>query len=185
MDAWEIGNEVNGGWLGPDMGDRVDQAATWLDAHHPEKTVVVTLYWQIGTDQPQWSTFDWIRDELKASTIRDTDVFLLSTWVEDAPLGLAFDRVFRALHDALSGSLVGIGELGYWGSGTSRAWWYGDRGDTVQGRRIVLDQLYRASLGYSWSVGGGFWWYFAEDMPDDPELAGELSAIRDDIDVGS
>jgi hypothetical protein len=184
VDAWEIGNEVNGGWLGPDMGDRVDQVATWLHASHPEKTVVLTLYWQIGTDVPQWSTFDWIRDELKASTIRDTDVFLLSTWVEDAPLGLAFDRVLGALHDALSGSLVGIGELGYWGSGTSRAWWYGDQRNTTEGRRIVLDQLYRSSLGYSWSVGGVFWWYFAEDMPADPELAGELSTIRDDIAVG-
>jgi hypothetical protein len=183
VDAWEVGNEINGGWLGPDMGDRVDQAATWLHASHPEKTVVVTLYWQIGTDEQQWSTFDWIRDELKASTIRDTDVFLLSTWVEDAPLGLAFDRVFRALHAALSGSLVGIGELGYWGPETARAWWYGDRSGTAEGRRIVLDQLYRAALGYRWSVGGVFWWYFAEDMPADPELAAELSTIRDDITV--
>ena len=59
VDAWEIGNEVNGGWLGPGMGDRIDRAATWLHASHPEKTVVVTLYWQMGTDAPEWSTFDW------------------------------------------------------------------------------------------------------------------------------
>ena len=25
VDAWEIGNEVNGGWLGPGMGDRIDR----------------------------------------------------------------------------------------------------------------------------------------------------------------
>ncbi|MGZ5297131.1 MAG: hypothetical protein ACXWYT_09445, partial [Actinomycetota bacterium] len=181
VDAWEIGNEVNGGWLGPAMGDRIDRAAAWLGSSHPEKIVVLTFYWQIGTDAPQWSTFNWIRDELKASTIRNTDVFLLSTWVEDAPLGLAYDRILRALHDALHGSTLGIGELGYWGPGTSRAWWYGARRDPVVGRRIVLDQMYRASLGYSWSVGGVFWWYFAEDMPADPELAGELSKIRDDI----
>jgi len=181
VDAWEIGNEVNGGWLGPGMGDRIDQAATWLHASHPEKTVVVTLYWQMGTDAPRWSTFDWIRDELKPSTIQDTDVFLLSTWVEDAPLGLAYDRILRAFHYALPGSLVGIGELGYWGPATSRAWWYGDAHSPSRARRIVLDQIYRASLGYSWSVGGVFWWYFAEDMPADPALAGELSAIRDDI----
>ncbi|MGZ5301808.1 MAG: hypothetical protein ACXWEJ_08295 [Actinomycetota bacterium] len=181
VDAWEIGNEVNGGWLGPAMGDRIDRAAAWLGSSHPEKIVVLTFYWQIGTDAPQWSTFNWIRDELKASTIRNTDVFLLSTWVEDAPLGLAYDRILRALHDALHGSTLGIGELGYWGPGTSRAWWYGARRDPVVGRRVVLDQMYRASLGYSWSVGGVFWWYFAEDMPADPELAGELSKIRDDI----
>jgi hypothetical protein len=181
MDAWEIGNEVNGGWLGPGMADRVDSAAVWMRANHPDKTVVVTLYWQIGTDAPQWSTFNWIRDELKASTIRDTDVFLLSTWIEDAPMGLAYDRILRALHDALAGASVGIGELGYWGRGTARAWWYGDPQSITDGRRIVLDQLYRASLGYSWSVGGVFWWYFAEDVPADPILAGELSEIRDDI----
>ncbi len=181
IDAWEVGNEVNGGWLGPAMGDRIDEAAAWLRATHPEKTVVVTLYWQIGTDEPQWSTFNWIRDELEASTIRDTDVFLLSTWVEDAPMGLAYDRILRAFHDALLGSTVGIGELGYWGPATARAWWYGAPNDPTAGRRIVLDQLYRASLGYSWSVGGVFWWYFAEDMPADPELADDLSAIRDDI----
>jgi hypothetical protein len=181
VDAWEIGNEVNGGWLGPDMGDRLDRAAAWLRSSHPEKTVVVTLYWQIGTDEPQWSTFNWIRDELRASTIRDTDVFLLSTWIEDAPLGLAYDRVIRLLHDVLPNSRVGIGELGYWGQRTSRAWWYGARRSPTAGRRIVLDQLYRASLGYSWSVGGVFWWYFAEDMPADPELARQLSKVRDDI----
>lgn len=181
VDAWEIGNEVNGGWLGPAMGDRIARAAAWLRSSHPDKIVVVTLYWQIGTDAPKWSTFNWIRDELKASTIRDTDVFLLSTWLEDAPMGLAYDRILRALHDALPGSSVGIGELGYWAQGTSRAWWYGARLDPTAGRRIVLDQLYRASMGYSWSVGGVFWWYFAEDMPAHPDLAGELSRIRDDI----
>jgi hypothetical protein len=163
------------------MGDRIDQAATWLHASHPQKTVVVTLYWQMGTDTPQWSTFDWIRDELKPSTIQDTDVFLLSTWVEDAPLGLAYDRILRAFHYALPGSLVGIGELGYWGPATSKAWWYGDAHNFARARQIVLDQIYRASLGYSWSVGGVFWWYFAEDMPADPILAGELSTIRDDV----
>ena len=181
VDAWEIGNEVNGGWLGPGMGDRIDQAAAWLHDSHPQKTVVVTFYWQMGTDAPQWSTFDWIRDELKPSTIQDTDVFLLSTWVEDAPLGLAYDRILRAFHYALPGSLVGIGELGYWGPATSKAWWYGDPHNPTRARRIVLDQIYRASLGYSWSVGGVFWWYFVEDMPADPILAGELSRIRDDI----
>jgi hypothetical protein len=45
----------------------------------------------------------------------------------------------------------------------------------------VIDQIYRASLGYSWSVGGVFWWYFAEDMPADPFLADALSTIRDDL----
>ena len=185
VDAWEIGNEVNGSWLGPNMADRLDLAATWLHVHHPAKTVVLTLYWQIGTDAPRWSTFNWIRDELKPSTISDTDVFLLSTWIEDAPMGLAFDRVLRALQDALPAHEVGIGELGYWGQGTSKAWWYGDRRDTTAARRSVLDQLYRASLGYRWSVGGVFWWYFGEEMPADAALAAELAAIRDDIVSGT
>jgi hypothetical protein len=107
-------------------------------------------------------------------------VFLLSTWIEDAPIGLAYDQVLSRLHDLFPDKQVGIGELGYWAPGTSRIWWYGDH-DPTQGRRAVMDQFYRAPLGYGWSPGGVFWWMFAEDMPADAVLACELSALRDEI----
>jgi hypothetical protein len=180
VDSWEVGNEVNGGWLGPDMGERLDQAVSWLASAHPDAEVVITFYFQIGTDEPQWSLFNWIRDELRPSTIEGTDVLLLSTWIEDAPIGLAFDQVLSRLHELFPDQRVGIGELGYWAPGTSRVWWYGDR-DPDRGRRIVLDQFYRAPLGYEWSQGGDFWWMFAEDMPADEVLACELSVVRDEV----
>jgi hypothetical protein len=181
VDAWEIGNEVNGSWLGPHMGARLDRAAAYVKSAAPEAEVVLTLYWQIGTDAPRWSTFNWIRDNLRPTTVENTDVVLLSSWIEDAPLGLAFDQVMGRLHALFPAQRLGIGEMGYWGSGTSQAWWYGDPADIEHGRRIVADQYYRASLGYPWSVGGMFWWYFAEDFPSDPGLACVVSKVRRDI----
>jgi hypothetical protein len=180
VDAWEVGNEVNGSWLGPDMGTRLDQAVSWLASTHPDVTTVITFYFQIGTDAPRWSTFNWIRDDLTPATVEGTDVFLLSTWIEDAPIGLAYDQVLTRLHELLPNARVGIGELGYWAPGTSQIWWYGDR-DVTRGRRAVLDQFYRAPLGYAWSLGGVFWWMFAEDMPADEVLACRLSRVRDEI----
>jgi hypothetical protein len=170
IDAWEVGNEVNGSWLGPGIARKVAEAASWVDANSDAK-VVLTLYWQIGTDAPRSSTFNWVRAHLPASTRRHIDVVLLSTYVEDAPLGMAFDQVMRTLHAEFPRQRLGIGELDYWSPDTSRAWWAFDRDDpTRAGRHAVAAQYYAASIGYRYALGGGFWWYFAEEAPRDPAL---------------
>lgn len=180
VDAWEVGNEINGSWLGADMGTRVDQAAAWVKANTTAK-VVVTFYWQIGTDTPETSMFNWERANLLDSTVANTDIFFFSWYPEDAPMGLAFDQVMRALHNQFPTKQIGIGELDYWASDTSQAWWYGDDTSFTAGRKDVASEYYRASLGYPYSVGGEFWWYFAEEMPAHPALAGKVSGARDAI----
>jgi hypothetical protein len=185
IDAWEVGNEVNGRWLGPGIDRKVADVASWVQAHS-SATVVLTLYWQIGTDAAKWSTFNWVRANLPASTRRDLDVVLLSSYVEDAPLGMAFDEVMRTLHAEFPDQLLGIGELDYWAPDTSRAWWAFDRGDpTGAGRHEVAAQYYAASLGYPYAIGGCFWWYFAEEAPPDAQLRASIRAVvRDVVKVG-
>jgi hypothetical protein len=180
VDAWEVGNEVNGSWLGPDMGGRLDQAAAWVKANSTAK-VVITFYWQIGTDAPQWSLFNWEKANLTDATINNTDVFLVSAWIEDAPMGFAFDQVMRTLHNEFPAKQIGLGEFGYWGKGTSQRWWYGDNTSVAAGRQAVAGQYYRAAFGYSYSVGGVFWWYYAEDMPAGTVLGCKVSAARDAV----
>ena len=180
VDAWEVGNEVNGSWLGSDMGGRLDQAAAWVKANSTAK-VVITFYWQIGTDAPQWSLFNWEKANLTDATVSNTDIFLVSAWIEDAPMGYAFDQVMRTLHNEFPAKQIGLGEFGYWGQGTSQRWWYGDNTGVTAGREAVADQYYRAALGYSYSLGGVFWWYYAEDMPADSLLGCKVSAARDAI----
>jgi len=82
------------------------------------------------------------------------DVVALSTYVEDDPLGLGFDQVYRTLHDEFPNQQIAIGELDYWSAGTTQVWWAMSPNDpTGTARRAVARQYYRAALGYDRSVG--------------------------------
>ncbi len=192
IEAWEIGNEVNGCWTdsrttgGGDCTDRllpprdrmrhkVADAAAYVRKKRPEAAVVLTLYWQLGTDAARWSAFTWPRANLPRAVREDIDVVLLSSWIEDAPLGLAFDQVLTRLAADFPDQRVGLGELGYWNEDTSRFYWAFDEDDPAAARRRVARRYYAAALGYPSSVGGTFWWYFAQEMPGD---AGLRAAVR-------
>jgi hypothetical protein len=177
VDAWEVGNEVNGKWLitapsqvpsgkafGP-VSEKINASARLVRQMRPGAMSVLTLYWQLGTDEPQWSTFNWARANLLASTRDSINVVLLSTWVDDAPMGLAFDRVMRELRAEFPGKQIGLGELGYWNKDTSKAWWAYDT-NVDKARKRIAEQYYPASLGYEKSIGGVFWWYFKQEMAD-------------------
>ncbi|QCX77440.1 hypothetical protein C9F11_18940 [Streptomyces sp. YIM 121038] len=197
IEAWEVGNEVNGCWtdsrttadgdctdklLPPRdrMRHKIADAAAYVRKKRPGADVVLTLYWQLGTDAARWSAFTWPRANLPRAVREDIDVVLLSSWIEDAPLGLAFDQVMTRLAADFPGRRVGLGELGYWNADTSRFYWAFDEDDPAAARRRVARRYYAAALGYPSSVGGTFWWYFAQEMPGDAGLRAAVGgAVRD------
>jgi hypothetical protein len=82
------------------------------------------------------------------------------------------------MHAEFPDQKLGIGEMDYWLPDTSRAWWAFDRGDPEgAGRHAVASQYYAASLGYPFSIGGVFWWYFAEEAPSDPQLRATIHGV--------
>jgi hypothetical protein len=201
VDAWEVGNEVNGCWVdsltnakgecenrlvppNDRIRNKIADAAAYVREKRPQAKVVLTLYWEIGGDAAKWSTFNWARANLPAAVRKDIDVVLLSQYVEDAPMGLAFDQVMNALHEEFPEQKIGLGELDYWSTDTSKVWWAFDRSSPRAGRcgggkanrsalaarRRVASSYYAAAAGYPFSVLGGFWWYFPEEMPCDPKL---------------
>ncbi|MEV0203339.1 hypothetical protein [Nonomuraea sp. NPDC050691] len=195
VEAWEVANEVNGCWVDSRTdaeGDCVDQlvdhddriknkiadAAAYVRSKGSAK-VVVTLYWQLGTDEARWSTFTWARANLPAATRKNIDVVTLSTYVEDAPMGLAFDQVMRALQAEFPDQKVAVGELDYWSADTTKAYWAFDKSDPLAGRRAVAAHYYAASLGYPRSLGGAFWWYFIQELPDDSGLQEAIRSVVD------
>jgi hypothetical protein len=196
VDAWEVGNEVNGCWVDSKtdadgnctgklvpandrIANKIADSAAYVRRKRPNAQVVVTLYWQIGTDYAKWSVFNWSRANLTDRVRKDIDVVLLSQYVEDAPMGLAFDPVMRTLRAEFPDQRIGLGELDYWSSDTSRVWWAFARDDTLAGRRALAAHYYASALGYPRSVGGGFWWYFVEEMPGDPKLQQEIQRVVD------
>ncbi|SMD20545.1 hypothetical protein SAMN05661093_06474 [Kibdelosporangium aridum] len=144
IDAWEVGNEVNGCWVdNKNCGEPVrprdrihvkaGAAARAVKQDSPTTPAVLTLFWEFGAEGPAYSPFNWIapgsgnlqwtdRDGVKRDLMADVDVVLLSVFTDNAPLGISTDRVMSTLDrrvSELSKKLnkqvrVGIGELGYW-----------------------------------------------------------------------
>ena len=178
VDAWEVANEANGRWLGSGMGDKIADTAAYVRQKRPGVPTVLNLYWQIPTDSPNWSLFNWVRTNLPQTTRANLDIILFSTYMEDAPLGLAFDQVMETLHSEFPLQRIGLGELDYWSADTSRNWWYiNSSNPSTTARQGVASQYYAASLGYPFSIGGVFWWYFASEMVSDIQLQAAVRKV--------
>ena len=96
-------------------------------------------------------------------------------------MGCAFDQVMQAPLQRVLREADPARRVRILGQGTSQRWWYRDNTSVTAGREAVADQYYRAALGYGYSVGGVFWWYYADDIPADPVLGRKVSAAGDTV----
>ena len=157
-DAWEIGNEVNGNWLGPSVVEKVTYAANAVRTCCPAARTMVTVLWNLGEDTSQDSMFNWLaRAAISSSNVDDIGI---SLYPEDHPMGTAYNRVVTTLHRAFPAQRVLISELGYGNADLGRTWWWGSRDDFAAGRTSVARLYDAASRAHPFSGGGTFWWYF-------------------------
>ncbi|MFM2082821.1 MAG: hypothetical protein RL380_1512 [Verrucomicrobiota bacterium] len=162
VDAWEVGNEVNGGWSSSDIGLRVADVAAYCKSVN--KKTYLTLFWQLNTSDAAFSMFNWIAANLPAATRANLDYVGISQYQEQAPMGAAFDAVMRRLQVEFPNQKIGLGELGYWIP--QQQYWWAYSATPATAKEVVLDQYYKASLGYAGAHGGGFWWNFASTGGD-------------------
>jgi hypothetical protein len=186
VDAWEVGNEVNGGWLSREIPGKIADAVREVRERAPGKLTVLTLFWQLNTETAKTSMFTWIDANLPASVRKDIDVVFVSLYQEQAPMGVFFDRMMLALRREFPAQKIGLGELGYWIPG-QQFWWAHSKDDpNGAGKRGTASQYYHAALDYAGSVGGGFWWTYVQDFPADPAMQSILRNLRDTLqDPGS
>jgi hypothetical protein len=181
VDAWEVGNEVNGGWLSPDIPGKIADAVREVRERAPGKLAVLTLFWQLNTETAKTSMFSWIDANLPASVRRDIDVVLVSLYQEQAPMGVFFDRMMLALRREFPAQKIGVGELGYWIPGQQFWWAYSKDDPNGAAKRATASQYYHAALDYADSVGGGFWWTYIQDFPADTTMQSILRNLRDSL----
>lgn len=163
VEAWEVGNEINGSWLGPDAAEKSRWAADYVK-RNTDAVTVLTLYWLLGEDEPEWSTFNWVHTNVDTAWRDDLDMIALSTWVEEHPLGISFDRVFAALARQFPNQQLVVGELGYGSADLEHVWWWGDPADKLgAGRLAVAHDYMTLAADRPWLLGGGYWWYYAEE----------------------
>ncbi len=151
VDVWEIGNEVNGDWLGPTGG----VVAKISDAYDQVKTLgkkaALTLYYNAGcVADPAFEMFTWAGKHLPDRMKQGLDYVFVSYYEDDCnDLQPDWPAVIRRLGEMFPHSKLGIGECG-----TKKA----DR------KEAYLRRYYGMAIDHPRFVGGYFWWYFCDDM---------------------
>ncbi|MEO5607076.1 MAG: hypothetical protein ABIR13_05795 [Polaromonas sp.] len=151
VDLWEIGNEINGEWL----GNNADVVAKMTGAYDlvkaAGKPTALTLYYnQDCWSKPSNEMFKWSEANVPARMKQGLDYVLISYYEEDCN-GLKPDwpAVFQKLGAMFPNSKIGFGEVGT-SSRTQKA--------------DYLTRYYTMKINTPNYVGGHFWWYFRQDM---------------------
>jgi predicted DNA-binding protein YlxM (UPF0122 family) len=151
VDIWEIGNEVNGDWV----GKRRTMARKVIAAYRQVKAkgyrTALTLYYNEGCwGSPGNEMFKWANKYLPRSMKNGLDYVLVSYYEEDCQdLRPDWNTVFTRLAKMFPNSKIGFGEVG-----TARPLEKAD----------YMTRYYRLNIPHPNYVGGYFWWYFKEDM---------------------
>jgi hypothetical protein len=151
VDIWEIGNEVNGEWLGPSDKVQAKIVAAYRLVRERGKRSALTLYFNQGCVQkPEHELFTWAANNIPADMREGLDYVWLSYYEQrchrDEP---DWKSVFTRLHEQFPHARIGFG-----GVGTTDA----------QDKAELLRHFYNLSVPVPGFVGGYFWWYFRDDM---------------------
>ncbi|MBZ0203800.1 MAG: hypothetical protein K8I03_12350 [Ignavibacteria bacterium] len=150
VDIWEIGNEVNGEWL----GNRDSVLAKIMYAYKRVKKMgyrsAVTLYYNKNCwENPQNEMFRWLSESLRDQRKFEPDYVFVSYYEDDCNnLQPNWQQVFDSLHTLFPNSKLGIGECG-----------------TMHASRKAeyINRYYKMNITTPNYVGGYFWWYYRQD----------------------
>jgi hypothetical protein len=150
VDIWEVGNEVNGEWLGTTSSvvPKIDTAYKILKAHG--KITELTLYYNKNCySNSQNEMFRWVNQNLSAAMKNGLDYVLVSYYEDDCNnLQPNWQVVFDSLHVIFPNSKLGIGECGTL---------------TANNKASFINRYYRMQITTPKFIGGYFWWYFKQD----------------------
>lgn len=151
VDVWEIGNEVNGDWLGPTPEVVAKISAAYDEARARRVRTALTLHYEEGCGASiDHGMFRWADTNLPSAMRAGLDQVLVSYYEDDcAGRQPDWPAVFRRLAPMFPRAVLGFGECGTAHPAAKEA-------------QLLRD--YRIRIDEPRFVGGFFWWYFSEDM---------------------
>ncbi|HEX8794554.1 MAG TPA: hypothetical protein VF765_26595, partial [Polyangiaceae bacterium] len=165
VDVWEIGNEVNGEWLGATSDVVRKISGAYDEAKGRGVRTALTLHYDEGcVDAPDHEMFAWAGAYVPPAMRDGLDQVLVSYYEDDCG-GRRPDwpAVFQRLARMFPRAALGFGECG-----TARS--------AAKEQQLRLD--YGTRIDEPRFAGGFFWWYFSEDMiPKTRPLWGVLRGI--------
>ena len=152
VDIWEIGNEINGEWLGnaSDVAQKMTSAYDFIKSKG--KTTALTLYYNEDCWMyPSEEMFTWANKHVPASMKTGLDYVLISYYEDDCNgLRPDWEVVFAKLAQMFPNSKIGFGEIGTTKSEAAKT--------------DMIERYYRMRISQDRFIGGYFWWYFVQDM---------------------
>lgn len=167
VDIWEVGNEINGEWLGdtPSVVQKVTGAYDRVEA--AGKPTALTLYYNEGCwENRSNEMFAWTEANIP-QRMKDNLDYVFVSYYEDDCNGRQPDwtAVFQRLAAMFPSSKLGIGECGTTKTASKAAY---------------IDRYYRMNVPVDRFIGGHFWWYFKQDMvPSTKPLWATLAAAME------
>ncbi|MGZ3690590.1 MAG: hypothetical protein ACXVAX_03755, partial [Pseudobdellovibrio sp.] len=151
VDIWEIGNEINGEWLGdtPTVVTKMTSAYNLVKA--AGKKTALTLYYNQGCwAKASNEMFTWATANIPYNMKQNLDYVLISYYEDDCNgLQPNWPTVFAKLSAMFPNSKIGFGE-----TGTALA----------SKKASYINRYYKMQINLPNYIGGYFWWYGAEDF---------------------
>jgi hypothetical protein len=151
VSLWEVGNEINGEWLGPTADVVAKMTAAYEEVTARGGRTALTLYYNEECwAKPANEVFTWAAANVPASLKQGLD-YVFFSYYEDDCNGLQPDwpTQFARLATMFPNSRLGFGECG-----TTNA----------ASKATYVTRYYTMSIAEPRYVGGYFWWYYWEDM---------------------
>ena len=168
VDIWEIGNEVNGDWLGTtaDVVAKIEGAYVAVKARG--LTTALNLYYNKACyGELEHEMFTWVNANISEEMKHGLDYVFFSYYEDDCEDKIytqaEWQEVFDTLHAIFPNAKLGFGEIG-----TKKS----DK------KAEQMSRYYELDIKGDYFVGGYFWWYYKQDcVPKTTELWNTLNNI--------
>jgi hypothetical protein len=160
VDLWEIGNEVNGNWLGPYQDVEAKLVAAYNEVSAARKRTALTLYYNLGCgDGPdELDPITFSRQYVPARIRNGLNYVLLSYYEQNCggirPSPSAWQSYFSRLHGLYPHAQLGFGEIGLTNPANDSNMAYAAG---------MIRYYYSLPVHLPYYAGGYFWWYCGED----------------------
>ncbi|CAK8720727.1 Transmembrane protein [Candidatus Electrothrix laxa] len=169
IDIWEIGNEVNGDWLGATADVVAKIEGAYAAVKDRGRTAALNLYYNKSClyDKPEHEMFAWVQANISEEMKNGLDYVFFSYYEDDCENVIhtqgEWQEVFDALHAIFPKAKLGFGEVG-----------------TIHAEKKAeyMQRYYSLDIKGDYYVGGYFWWYYKQDcVPKTTELWSVLNTI--------
>ena len=164
VDVWEIGNEINGEWVGTDVTQVVAKMhRAFSKVKAAGRRSALTLYYNAGCfSDARNEMVTWAAANVPSDMKSGLDWVLISYYEQDCEWRKPdWPTVFDRLAKMFPSSRVGFGECGQDKANPALSAPLETQKADYLKRTYAIDLS--PALGDRW-IGGFFWWYFHQDM---------------------